>query len=89
MQSATSLKYINSIGDVNFEGEITDYSTKPLTVGADALAATNRFTISIKVKFTNAIDPNLSFEQTFSGYKDYNSNLDLSAVEKRSFGSDC
>jgi len=81
-KAQTSLKYINSIGDVNFEGEITDYSTKPLTVGADALAATNRFTISIKVKFTNAIDPNLSFEQTFSGYKDYNSNLDLSAVEK-------
>lgn len=78
----TSLKYINSIGDVNFEGEITDYNTKPLTVGADALAATNRFSITIKVKFTNAIDPSLNFEQTFSGYKDYNSNLDLSAVEK-------
>ena len=81
-KAQTSLKYINSIGDVNFEGEITDYNTKPLTVGADAFAATNRFTISVKVKFTNAIDPNLSFEQTFSGYKDYNSNLDLSAVEK-------
>jgi hypothetical protein len=81
-KAQTSLKYINSIGDVNFEGEITDYNTKPLTVGADALAATNRFTISVKVKFTNAIDPNLNFEQTFSGYKDYNSNLDLSAVEK-------
>jgi hypothetical protein len=78
----TSLKYINAIGDVNFEGEITDYNTKPLTVGADALAATNRFSITIKVKFTNAIDPSLNFEQTFSGYKDYNSNLDLSAVEK-------
>jgi hypothetical protein len=51
-------------------------------VGADALAATNRFSITIKVKFTNAIDPSLNFEQTFSGYKDYNSNLDLSAVEK-------
>ena len=81
-KSQTSLKYINSIGDVNFEGEITDYNTKPLTVGADALAATNRFSITIKVKFTNAIDPSLNFEQTFSGYKDYNSNLDLSAVEK-------
>jgi Lipopolysaccharide-assembly len=77
----TSLKYTNSIGDVNFEGEISDYNTKPLTVGADALAATNRFTISVKVKFTNSIDPNLNFDQTFSRYEDYNSNLDLSAVE--------
>jgi hypothetical protein len=67
---------------MDFVGEISDYNTKPLTVGADALAATNRFTISVKVKFTNAIDPNLSFEQTFSRYEDYNSSLDLSAVEK-------
>jgi Lipopolysaccharide-assembly len=81
-KAQTSLKYTTSVGDAIFEGEITDYNTKPLTVGADALAATNRFTISVRVKFTNAIDPNLNFEQTFSRYEDYNSNLDLSAVEK-------
>jgi hypothetical protein len=66
---------------MDFVGEIKDYNTKPLTVGADAQAATNRFTISVQVKFTNAIDPTLSFDQTFSRYEDYNSNLDLSAVE--------
>ncbi|MGD0756724.1 MAG: LptE family protein [Bacteroidales bacterium] len=81
-KAQTSLKYTTSPGDANFEGDITDYNTKPLTVGADAQAATNRFTISIKVKFTNAIDPTLSFEQTFSRYEDYNSSLDLSAVEQ-------
>jgi Lipopolysaccharide-assembly len=80
-KAQTSLKYTTSPGDANFEGEITDYNTKPLTVGADAQAASNRFTISVKVKFTNAINPTLSFEQTFSRYEDYNSNLDLSAVE--------
>jgi hypothetical protein len=81
-KSQTNLGYINGIGDVNFEGVISDYNTRPSTVGADAMAATNRFTISVKVKFTNAIDPDLSFEQTFSRYEDYNGNLDLSAVEK-------
>jgi hypothetical protein len=81
-KSQTKLKYVNSIGDVNFEGEISDYNTRPMTVAADAQAATNRFTITVKVKFTNAIDPDLSFEQTFSRYEDYSSNLDLSAVEK-------
>ena len=53
-----------------------------MTVAADAQAATNRFTISVKVKFTNSFDPTLSFEQTFSRYEDYSSNLDLSAVEQ-------
>jgi hypothetical protein len=81
-RSQTDLKFLNGIGDVNFEGEISDYNTRPLTVAADARAATNRFTITVKVKFTNSIDPTLSFEQTFSRYEDYDSNLDLSSVEK-------
>ena len=72
-KSQTNLGFVNGIGDVNFEGEITDYNTRPLTVSADAQAATNRFTITVKVKFTNAIDPTLSYEQSFSRYEDYDS----------------
>lgn len=81
-KSQTNLKFVNEIGDANFEGEISDYNTRPLTVAADARAATNRFTITVKVKFTNAVDPDLSFEQQFTRYEDYDSNLDLSQVEK-------
>lgn len=81
-KSQTSLKFINGIGDANFEGEITDYITRPLTVAADAYAATNRFSITVKVKFTNSIDPDLNFEQPFTRYEDYDSSLDLSQVEK-------
>jgi predicted porin len=81
-KAQTNLGLVNGIGDVNFEGEISDYNTRPLTVAADAQAATNRFTITVKVKFTNAVEPDLSYEQTFSRYEDYSSNLDLSAVEK-------
>ncbi len=80
-KSQTNLSLINGLGDVNFEGEITDYNTRPLTVSADASAAVNRFTITVKVKFTNAIDPDLSYEQSFSRYEDYDSALDLSQVE--------
>lgn len=79
----TNLKYVNGIGDVNFEGEISDYNTRPLTVAADARAATNRFSIIVKVKFTNSVQPDLNFDQTFSRYADYDSNLDLSQVEKQ------
>jgi len=80
-KSQTNLGFVNGIGDVNFEGEITDYNTRPLTVSADAQAATNRFTITVKVKFTNAIDPTLSYEQSFSRYEDYDSALSLGDVE--------
>jgi hypothetical protein len=81
-KAQTNLKYITSPGDANFEGEISDYNTRPQAVAADAQAATNRFTISVRIKYTNAVNPELNFEQTFSRYEDYSSNLDLSAVEK-------
>ena len=81
-KAQTNLKYLTEIGDANFEGEISDYYTRPQTVAADAQAAINRFTITVKVKFTNAVNPELSFEQTFSRYEDYDSNIDLSRVEK-------
>jgi len=80
-KAQTSLKIVNGLGDVNFEGEITDYNTRPLTVSADAQAAMNRFTITVKVKFTNSVNPDQSFEQPFSRYEDYNSSYDLSQVE--------
>lgn len=80
-RSQTKLSLINGFGDVDFEGEITDYNIRPLTVGADSRAAMNRFTITIKVKFTNSVEPKYSFEKTFSRYEDYDSRLNLSDIE--------
>ena len=81
-KSQTNLNYVTGTGDVSFEGDITDYKTVPLTVAADALAAMNRFTITVKVKFINSINPDLSFDQTFSRYADYSASLNLTDVEK-------
>jgi hypothetical protein len=81
-KAQTSRSIVNGTGDVNFEGEISDYSSKPLTVGADFKAAMNRFTIGIKVKFTNSVEPELNYERSFSRSEDYDSNLDLSSVEQ-------
>jgi len=81
-KAQTNLSIVNGMGDADFEGEITGYNTVPLTVSADAQAASNRFTITVKVKFTNSVDPQYSYEQSFSRYEDYPSERDLSAVEK-------
>jgi hypothetical protein len=80
-KAQTNLSMVNQDGDVSFEGEITDYNTVPLTVSADATAAMNRFTITVKVRFKNTVDPTLSYDQQFSRYKDYDSKLNLSQVE--------
>ena len=45
------------------------------------MAALNRLTISVRVKFTNNIEPDQSKEQTFSAFEDFDSTSSLSAVE--------
>jgi hypothetical protein len=80
-KAQTNLSVVATGGDVSFEGDITDYKTQPMTVSGNEQAAMNRFSITVKVKFVNNTDPDLSYEQSFTRYQDYNSALDLSAVE--------
>lgn len=81
-RAQTNLEFINDIADVTFEGEVSNYQTRPLTVSGKTTAAMNRFTISVKVKFINSVEPDFSYEQTFTRYEDYDSALELSAVEQ-------
>lgn len=77
----TSLDYANSGGDLEFEGSITGYDIKPIAVQKDDVAAENRLTIQIKVKFTNNNDHDQDFDQSFSAYYDFSSDLNLSDIE--------
>ncbi|MCD6111777.1 MAG: LptE family protein [Bacteroidales bacterium] len=79
--SQTNLTLVPDDGDLNIEGEITDYSTKPIAITGDQTAALNRLTITVKVKFTNKFDETQNFETTFSRYEDYESTKNLSDVE--------
>ncbi len=80
--SQTSLGVTSDDGDLQITGEITDYSTRASSIGSDDNVATNRFTISIKVTFTNRFDPKANFEQSFSRFKDYAASRDFSSVEQ-------
>lgn len=76
----TSLELVNGIGDLNFEGVITGYDTKPVSIQRET-AAENRLTITVKVKYTNALEPEQNFETAFSSYEDYESSQSLETVE--------
>ncbi len=77
----TSLEEINGIGDVDFSGEIKNYETRPMAITGNEVAALNRLTITVRVKYTNNVNPDGSFDTSFSRYEDYDSNQDLSSVE--------
>jgi hypothetical protein len=67
--------------DIEVSGEISAYTLTPLAAQSDAQAALQRLSISIKVNFANNVNTKDSFSQTFTVYRDFDSSLDLSAVE--------
>jgi hypothetical protein len=79
--SQTSLDMISEGGDLQFEGEIVGYDTRPMAITGDERAALNRFTITVKVKFTNLVDQTKNYESNFMAYEDYDSSKGLDAVE--------
>ena len=81
IQSQTRLELMNGIGDVNFEGEIKGYTTRPVAITANERPANTRFTLSIRVKFTNYKDPAASFDQSFTAYEDYPTSEQLDNVK--------
>ena len=80
-ESQTSLSVTNNDGDLQVSGEITGYVTAASALSANDNVATNRLTITIKVKFVNLLDPDADFEQSFSRYKEYDASRDFSSVE--------
>src|ERR1035437_1729964 len=79
--SQTNLGMVSGNGDLNFDGEIIGYATAPIAIQSNDLAALNRLTILVSVKFTNAKDEKQNFETTFSRYAEYSSSQSLAAVQ--------
>ncbi len=77
----TSLREQTENGDLVFEGQITEYEVRPMAIQKEDLAAQNRLTIGVKLKFTNNRDHEQDFERTFTAFEDFSSSLSLSDVE--------
>lgn len=79
----TNLEMVNRNGDLNFEGEITRYKVTPQAYQGNETAALNRLTISIRVSFTNRLEPDKNFDSNFSRYADFESSQSLTSVENQ------
>lgn len=82
LSSQTRLGLVNKGGDLNFDGSITGYTTNPIAIQSTDLAALNRLTITVTVKYTCSFDEKKNFEQSFSRFADYTSSQSLTAVEQ-------
>ncbi len=68
-------------GDLAFEGEITNYVSNPISVSGNEYATQNRLTVTVRVRFTNRIEPQYDFDRTFSAYEDYDAMKLMQEVE--------
>ncbi|MXV49430.1 hypothetical protein GS399_00480 [Pedobacter sp. HMF7647] len=74
VRNQSRLSLVRGDADANFEGRITDYNIKPVSITGNSTAAQNRLTITVSVKYTNTLKQEDSFEQTFSRFKDFSLN---------------
>lgn len=81
LQRQTSLNELEEDGDLIFEGQITGYDVRPMAIQKEDMAALNRLTITIQVKYTNQIDPDQSIDRSFSAFEDFDGNSTLTDVE--------
>jgi hypothetical protein len=82
LTSQTSLTLGTRGADLLFEGSVTGYAVTPIAIqsGTD-VAALNRLTITVSVKFMNSKNEKYNFETSFSRFADYPSSNSLTAVE--------
>lgn len=73
----SNLSLVKSGGELQFEGEITNYTIRPTASTADQTAAMNRLTITVNVRFYNSLNEEDDFERTFNHYFDYDANQQL------------
>lgn len=77
----TRLQLVKSNGDLELEGEITGYDLTPMAVKEDAFASQTKLTVTIRVRYYNRVTPEDDFEQTFSAYREFDSNQMLQTVQ--------
>ncbi len=73
IRTQTSLSFLRVDGDADFSGRITDYNLQPVAIQANekVTAGLTRLSITINVKYTNKIEADKSFEQSFTRFKDF------------------
>jgi hypothetical protein len=81
-QRQTRLQVTRRGGDLELEGEITDYQLTPMAVSADSYSAETKLTIRVRVRFTNNVYPEESFEKTYTAYQTFDASQMLTDVQE-------
>ncbi len=78
----TKLIQVKRKGDLVLEGEIIKYEQRNKSVSSEGYSAQTELSMTVKVKFTNNINPTENFDQQFTAQKSYDSRQQLNAVQE-------
>ncbi|MDR1258107.1 MAG: LPS assembly lipoprotein LptE [Tannerellaceae bacterium] len=70
----TKLQLVPSNGDLDIEGEITGYDMAPMAIREDNYSSMTKLTMTVRIRFANRADTEKDFEQSFSAYREFDSN---------------
>ena len=74
----TSLNLTNEDGHLVYDGEITEYKITPSSIQTNNVAANNKLTISVKVRYANSLDKTQNVEKVFSNFDFFEGDQSLS-----------
>lgn len=80
IRSTTSLNIVRGEANATFSGAITNYVIAPVSIQATnpnqpPIAGASRLSITVTVKYTYEADKKLSFEETFTRFKEFTGDI--------------
>ena len=78
----TRLVQVKRNGDLKIEGEITQYNQRNKSVSSEGYSALTELSMTVNVRFTNNVNHDEDFEQSFTATASYDSRLSLNSVQE-------
>ena len=80
-QRQTRLQVLRKGGDLELEGAIIGYEITQGAISVDSYASESKLTIRVQVHFTNNINPEESFDKTYSAFQTFDASKLLTDVQ--------
>jgi len=80
-QRQTRLQILRKGGDLELEGEIIGYDITQGAISTNSYASESKLTIRVQVHFTNNVNPEESFDKTYSAYQTFDASKLLTDVQ--------
>ena len=80
-QRQTRLQILRKGGDLELEGEIVGYDISQGAIATNSYASESKLTIRVQVHFTNNINPEESFDKTYSAFQTFDASKLLTDVQ--------